>query len=149
MPSKASDESPLSIAPYQANDEAAVIALWEDCGLTRPWNNPAKDIARKLTTQPELFLIAHLGPAVVGSAMAGYDGHRGWIYYLAVAPGQQRHGIGQQLMARVEQTLIAMGCPKINLQIRTTNSKVAAFYRALGYQADDVQSMGKRLIADE
>jgi ribosomal protein S18 acetylase RimI-like enzyme len=145
MPSKPE----LVIGPYQPSDEAAVIALWEVCGLTRPWNDPAKDIARKLTTQPELFLIARHDRAVVGSAMAGYDGHRGWVYYLATAPDMQRHGIGQQLMTRVEELLTALGCPKLNLQIRTSNEEVAAFYKALGYQTDDVASMGKRLIADE
>jgi len=149
MPNDQTPKPPLSIDPYQTDEEAAVIALWEACGLTRSWNDPAKDIARKLTTQPELFFIAHLDQAVVGSAMAGYDGHRGWVYYLAVAPDVQRSGIGQQLMARVEQALTALGCPKINLQIRAGNQKVAAFYRALGYQTDEVNSMGKRLILDE
>jgi len=149
MPNDLTSEPPLSIEPFQTCEEAAVIALWEACGLTRSWNDPAKDIARKLTIQPELFFIAHMDQVVVGSAMAGYDGHRGWVYYLAVAPDRQRNGIGQQLMARVEQALTALGCPKINLQIRTTNENVAGFYRARGYQTDDVGSMGKRLIADE
>lgn len=148
MPTETSNPA-LVINPYHPEDESAVIALWTACGLTRPWNDPAKDIARKLTTQPELFLIARLaGERIVGSAMAGYDGHRGWINYLAVSPDMQRQGVGQQLMSRVEQSLTELGCPKINLQIRETNQEIAAFYKALGYQTDPVTSMGKRLIAD-
>ncbi len=134
-------------------DEAAAVALWRDCGLLRPWNDPHKDIARKQTVQPGLFLVA-LAPgadgveAIVGTAMAGYDGHRGSVYYLAVAPGRQRLAIGRSLMARVEQQLLAMGCPKINVLVRTTNVQVMAFYEKLGYARDDALGLGKRLIPD-
>ena len=148
MPIDSTHEPAVLIGPYKTSEEAAVIALWEACGLTRTWNDPAKDIARKLTTQPKLFFVARLGQSIIGSVMAGYDGHRGWVNYLAVAPNMQRRGIGQQLMARVEQALADLGCPKLNLQIRATNQPAAAFYQALGYQTDEVISMGKRLIED-
>lgn len=143
----------LVIRPFEMADEAAAVALWRDCGLLRPWNDPHKDIARKQTVQPGLFLVA-LAPgadgveAIVGTAMAGYDGHRGSVYYLAVAPGRQRLAIGRSLMARVEQQLLAMGCPKINVLVRTTNVQVTAFYEKLGYARDDALSLGKRLIPD-
>lgn len=143
----------LVIRPFEMADEAAAVALWRDCGLLRPWNDPHKDIARKQTVQPGLFLVA-LAPgadgveAIVGTAMAGYDGHRGSVYYLAVAPGRQRLAIGRSLMARVEQQLLAMGCPKINVLVRSTNVQVMAFYEKLGYARDDALSLGKRLIPD-
>ena len=134
-------------------DEAAAVALWHDCGLLRPWNDPRKDIARKQAVQPGLFLVAMAqgldgGQVLVGTAMAGYDGHRGSVYYLAVAPGRQRLAIGRSLMERVEQQLLAMGCPKINVLVRTTNVQVIAFYEKLGYARDDAFSLGKRLIPD-
>lgn len=134
-------------------DEAAAVALWRDCGLLRPWNDPHKDIARKQSVQPELFLVALAPgpdgvPVLVGTAMAGYDGHRGSVYYLAVAPGHQRLAIGRSLMVQVEQQLLAMGCPKLNVLVRTTNVQVVAFYEKLGYARDDAFSLGKRLIPD-
>ncbi|WP_366444417.1 GNAT family acetyltransferase [Acidovorax sp. 39-64-12] len=121
--------------------------------MLRPWNDPHKDIARKQAVQPGLFLVALLQGRVrenvlVGTAMGGYDGHRGSVYYLAVAPGRQRLAIGRSLMERVEQRLLAMGCPKINVLVRTTNVQVIAFYEKLGYARDDAFSLGKRLIPD-
>jgi ribosomal protein S18 acetylase RimI-like enzyme len=130
-------------------DEAAVIALWRQCGLTRPWNDPGKDIARKLEVDPELFIVAVENGELVGSAMGGYEGHRGWVNYLAVRPDLRRQGIGRKLMLRLEGDLKARGCPKINLQIRTSNLAAVGFYRALGYAADEVVSMGKRLERDD
>ena len=139
----------MTIRAFEAADEAAVIALWQDCGLTRPWNDPRKDIDRKRTPQPEMFLIAELEGEVVGSAMLGYDGHRGWVNYLAVSPTRRGRGLARALMASGEALLAAAGCPKLNLQIRSSNAGVIAFYQHLGYGQDDVVSMGKRLIADE
>lgn len=136
------------IRAFRAADTEAVVALWRSCGLIRPWNDPHRDIERKLEVQQELFLVAVVSNAIVGSIMAGYEGHRGWINYLAVDPAFRRQGVATALVARVEQVLTAMGCPKINLQIRRDNHDVADFYEALGYLADDVLSMGKRLIAD-
>lgn len=142
----------LRIRSYEAGDEAAVVALWNACGLVRPWNDPYKDIARKLTVQPDMFLIGTVqeeGPdQLVATAMVGYDGHRGWVNYLAVAPGRQRLALGRRMMAEAESLLLARGCPKINLQVRTTNAGVIAFYKKLGYAQDDAVSLGKRLIPD-
>jgi ribosomal protein S18 acetylase RimI-like enzyme len=138
----------LAIRPYQPGDEGAVIRLWHACGLTRPWNDPHKDIARKLSVQSELFLVGEADGVVVASVMAGYDGHRGWVNYLAVDPACQRRGYARALMRHVEQAFVDMGCPKINLMIRTGNSAVLDFYKRLGYQPDDVISCGKRLIPD-
>jgi ribosomal protein S18 acetylase RimI-like enzyme len=138
----------MLIRPYQQADESAVIALWDECKLTRPWNDPRKDIARKLNVQRELFLVGEVEGRVMASIMGGYDGHRGWVNYLAVQPGFQRRGYGHALMQAVEQGLLAMGCPKINLQVRSNNESVLAFYRHIGYVQDEVVSLGRRLIPD-
>ncbi len=140
----------LAIGPFVPADEAAVIALWRRCGLVRPWNDPARDIARKRAEQPELFGVLRDDDAgVVGTVMAGYDGHRGWINYLAVDPDRQRQGLGRRLMAWAEERLAARGCPKINLQVRQGNEAVLGFYAALGYADDRVVSLGKRLVHDD
>ena len=139
----------MQIRPYEESDEAAVVALWQVAGLTRPWNDPHKDIARKLAVQREMFLVGTIDGEVVASAMAGYDGHRGWVNYLAVAPTQRGHGYARLLMQRIEEMLLAMGCPKINLQVRTTNTAVIDLYRHLGYAQDEAVSLGKRLIPDQ
>ena len=139
----------MQIRPFTPADTDAVIALWSIVGLTRPWNDPAKDIERKLTTQPELFLVgADADGAVVGTAMVGYDGHRGWVHYLAVSPAQQGGGLGRELRAAAERLLIGLGCPKINLMVRTGNDRVIGFYEALGYGTDEVALLSKRLIPD-
>jgi ribosomal protein S18 acetylase RimI-like enzyme len=138
----------LTIRPFAPADEAAVVALWDASGLTRPWNDPHRDIARKLRVQPEWFLIAALGDEIIGTVMAGYDGHRGWVNYLAVAPAQRRAGVGRALMSEVERLLGDAGCPKINMQIRGTNESAVGFYQALGYTVDDVISLGRRLEHD-
>ncbi len=138
----------MHIRPFAPADEAGVIALWQACGLTRPWNDPAKDIRRKLRVRPEWFLVGELDGAIVASAMLGYDGHRGWIYYLGVSPALRRQGVGRAIMMEAERLLRAEGCPKINLQVRSTNLEVVEFYRSLGFQLDDVVSMGKRLEED-
>ena len=138
----------MTIRPFAVTDTDEGVALWEECGLVRPWNDPRKDIERKLRVQPELFLVAQDGTEVVGSVMAGFDGHRGWIYYLAVAASHQRLSLGRALMQQAEKSLVELGCPKVNLMVRSTNEAVIGFYRRLGYEQDDVVSMGKRLIAD-
>ena len=139
----------MHIRAFQANDEAAVVALWRACDLTRPWNDPHKDIARKLRAQPELFLVGQWQGQIIASAMFGYEGHRGWLNYLAVLPEHQRKGHAKALMAHGEALLLALGCPKINLQVRASNAQVLAFYQTLGYRDDEVVSMGKRLIRDQ
>jgi len=141
-------ESPLLIRPFQTEDEDALVALWKMCELTVPWNNPHKDIARKLQVQPELFLVGILDNSLIATVMGGYEGHRGWINYLAVHQDFQGKGYGQEIMNSVETGLREMGCPKINLQIRTGNNKIASFYQKLGFTNDHVVSMGKRLEAD-
>lgn len=138
----------MRIRPYANADEAAVIALWQRCELTRAWNDPKKDIERKLAVRPDLFLVGEEGGEVIATAMAGYEGHRGWVNYLAVSPERQRQGLARALMAEVERLLLAEGCPKINLQIRTSNARAIEFYRRLGYSVDETVSMGKRLIPD-
>jgi ribosomal protein S18 acetylase RimI-like enzyme len=139
----------MQIRPFQRADQAAVIALWEECQLTRPWNDPRKDIARKLAVQPELFLVGTVNGEIVGSVMAGYEGHRGWVNYLAVAPRARRRGHARALMQHVEQLLLERGCPKLSLLVRSSNPDAIAFYRRLGYAQDDSVSLGKRLISDE
>jgi ribosomal protein S18 acetylase RimI-like enzyme len=137
------------VRAFKEADEARVIELWTLAGLVRAWNDPKKDIARKLKVQRELFLVAELEGVIVGCVMAGYDGHRGWVNYLAVDLGQRRRGIGTALMRDAERRLRLVGCPKINLQIRRENSDVQKFYAAIGFSEDASVSMGKRLESDE
>jgi len=139
----------MQFRPYSPADEASVIGLWNDCGLTRPWNDPVKDIARKLTVQPEMFLVGEVDGRIVASGMFGFDGTRGWVHYLAVAPGRQGESLGRAVMAEGERLLTEMGCPKLNLQVRAGNERVLGFYAALGYEPDGTVSLGKRLIADD
>lgn len=134
---------------FRPADETGVIELWQQCGLIRPWNDPRADIARKLADSPELFFVAARDGRPVATCMAGYDGHRGWIYYLAVAPALQRHGIATKIMGIAEAELTNMGCPKIDLMVRDTNQAVIDFYRAIGYRDDPVVVLSKRLIEDE
>lgn len=138
----------VEIRSYQASDESAVIRLWTESDLVRPWNDPRKDIQRKLTVQRELFLVGVLGSELVATVMAGYDGHRGWVNYLAVAERHRRRGFGRILMQHVEARLKDMGCPKLNMQVRATNRAVVAFYAHLGYAEEQNISLGKRLIPD-
>jgi ribosomal protein S18 acetylase RimI-like enzyme len=171
----------MEIRSFDVADTEAVVALWQECGLTRPWNDPRADIERKLTVQPELFLVgvepdlaagavgargaqgasgarnaadvnaghaSRAGESVIASAMVGYDGHRGWVNYLAVSPAWQRRGYARALMLEAERLLMARGCPKLNLQVRSSNSEALEFYAALGYEPDHAVSFGKRLVAD-
>jgi len=138
--------SSFHIRQYLSKDQKAVIDLWQKCNLTRPWNNPKLDIERKLKVNPELFLVGLLDNKIIATVMGGYEGHRGWINYLAVDPNYQKRGWGKQIMKAVEDKLLAMGCPKINLQIRTDNLSAVSFYKKIGYKMDEVISMRKRLI---
>ena len=135
----------MEIREFSEADEVAVISLWNECGLVVPWNDPAEDIGRKLKVDRDLFLVGHDDDELVATVMGGYEGHRGWINYLAVKPSTRRKGYGQEIMHAVEDRIKNRGCPKINLQIRTGNAGVAAFYEAIGYGTDDVIGMGKRL----
>ena len=130
---------------YASADRDQVVALWQACKLVVPWNVPEQDIATKVAFQPELFFVAERDGRVVGSVMAGYEGHRGQINYLAVLPDQRGSGLGRQLMDHAEAVLREMGAPKINLQVRAANRDVIDFYEALGYRVDDTVNLGKRL----
>lgn len=138
----------MNIRPFESRDTDAVIALWQSCELTRPWNNPALDIKRKCAVDDDLFLVSEENGEITGTVMGGYEGHRGWINYLAVAPHCRNNGLGRRLMQAVESRLLALNCPKINLQVRTGNDAVIAFYEAIGFSDDKCVSMGKRLIPD-
>ncbi len=140
----------IEIRVYREADERAVADLWREIFPDAPeWNVPERDIWRKLSVQRELFFVACNDDALIGTAMAGYDGHRGWVYYVAVAPANRRQGIGEALMRRVESGLAAAGCPKLNLQVRAENIGVVAFYKKLGYTIEERVSLGKRLKGPE
>lgn len=124
------------------------VALWRDSGLTRPWNDPHADVMRALREPTSTVLAARDEQgALLGTAMVGHDGHRGWVYYLAVAPAQRRKGLGRDLMRASEQWLVARGVPKLNLMVRNTNTAVLAFYESLGYEDGDVIVLGRFLDA--
>jgi len=139
----------MQIRPYDQRDEEQVVQLWNACGLIVPQNNPRLDILRKLQVQPEMFLVACSDGQVIATVMAGYEGHRGWINYLAVHPDHQRTGIGRRMMEAAEDHLRSIGCPKINLQVRSSNAGVIEFYQRIGFKMDDVVSLGKRLEPDQ
>jgi ribosomal protein S18 acetylase RimI-like enzyme len=138
----------MEVRPFSIENEQAVITLWQKCGLVQPWNIPHLDIQRKLKVNPELFLVGTVGVKIIATAMGGYEGHRGWVNYLAVDPAFRKKGFGRQLMAEIENRLLALGCPKINLQVRTDNIPARGFYSRIGYKDDNVISLGKRLIDD-
>ena len=141
-------ESSLLIRPFKEVDEEELVTLWKICKLTVPWNDPYKDIARKIKVQPELLLVGQLEDKLIASVMAGYDGHRGWINYFAVHPNFQARGYGGQLMENVEDRLRKLGCPKMNLQIREGNDNVFSYYQKLGFIEEKRINMGKRLEND-
>ena len=130
-------------------DTAALVALWRSAGLLRPVNDPVRDIVRKLGHDPDGLLVAEQAGRIVGSVMVGYDGHRGWINYLAVDPDHRRSGIGRALVAAAEEHVAALGGAKVNLQVRASNAAAIAFYRRIGYAVDDVVSFGRRMVQDQ
>lgn len=136
---------PVVIEPATAGDAATVIALWHACGLTRPWNDPQADYALALATPTSTILVARNGDAIIASVMTGFDGHRGWVYYLAVDSAQRRGGFGRQMMAAAEAWLRGIGSPKIQLMVRGDNHDATGFYKALGYEVQDVVTIGRRL----
>ena len=138
----------MEIRQYEDSDRQQVIALWKELELVVPWNDPDKDIDRKLSVDPNTFFVGEVGGELMATMMVGYDGHRGWVNYLAVSLSQQRRGYASKLMAYAEEILIAKGCPKLNLQVRGTNKKVLRFYESIGYIDDRAVSLGKRLIPD-
>lgn len=138
----------MEIRKYIETDEQQVIDLWIKCHLVVSSNNPKRDIQRKLKVDRDLFLVGILDEKVIATVMGGYEGHRGWINYLAVDPGFQGKGYGRLMMEAIEQRIRLKGCPKINLQVRATNKAVIQFYRSLGYTDDHVIGLGKRLEED-
>jgi ribosomal protein S18 acetylase RimI-like enzyme len=139
----------LEVRPFEASDRAALIELWRRCDLARPWNDPDRDIDRKLARDRELLLVGLVDGELVATVMAGYDGHRGWVNYLGVDPSARAAGHGAAMMLAAEARLRELGCPKVNLQIRTSNLDAVRFYESIGYSMDDVVSMGRRLIDDD
>jgi ribosomal protein S18 acetylase RimI-like enzyme len=138
-----------AIRPFVEQDSEALVSLWQACDLTRPWNDPRRDIQRKLSLDDGCFwVVEDDARTIVGSVMFGYDGHRGNVYYLCVDPNAQGLGIGTILMNEIETFLREIGCPKINIMVRTTNLPVIDFYQSAGYSKDEVICLGKRLIPD-
>ena len=136
----------VEIRQFKDEDHAQVVALWREVFPDDPpWSEPAAMIRRKLTVQPELFLVGHIDGQIVATVMAGFDGVRGWIHHLSVQASYRRQGIAALLMTHAEKGLEALGCPKVNLQVRATNSAVIEFYRAIGYDMEERASLGKRL----
>jgi hypothetical protein len=135
----------LHIRDFREADRAAVMALWEACALTRPWNDRNADMDRAVASRDATILVGTLSDVVIASVMVGHDGHRGWIYYLAVTPGQQGRGHGREMVAEAELWLTARGAPKVQLMLRNENQGAAEFYAALGYECQDVAVLGKWL----
>lgn len=138
----------IRIRPLAEADTDAVVALWHAAELTRPWNDPYRDIERARAVWPDLLLVAADGHRIVGTVLAGYDGHRGWLSYLATDPEHRGEGIGRALVGEAEERLRALGCPKVQLMVRPGNEGVTGFYDALGYTEQRIVLMGKRLVAD-
>ncbi|WP_311879263.1 GNAT family acetyltransferase [Microbacterium forte] len=141
------------VRAFDRADTESVVALWTEAGLTRPWNDPRLDIERKLTVQPELFLVVEdeersTSARIIGTVMAGYDGHRGWLYYLATARSHRHQGIARSLVREAERLLLDMGCPKVQLMVREGNEEALGFYDDLGYERFSVSNTGRRLIVD-
>lgn len=135
----------IVISQFKDDQTEALVELWKKCNLVVPWNDPYEDIKLKTSFQPELLFVAELNDKMVGTVMVGYEGHRGWINYLAVDPDVQLKGLGRRIMEYAEEVLTKMGCVKINLQVRETNTGVITFYEKIGYKRDAVVSFGKRL----
>jgi ribosomal protein S18 acetylase RimI-like enzyme len=142
----------MRIRPVTSRDAQAVLALWREVfpeydDPARPQRSPAASVARKLAFGDGLFWLAERDGDVLGTAMAGYDGHRGWLYSVGVHPGARGAGVGRALVREAERALAALGCPKVNLQVFGSNGGALAFWRTLGYAEDAVLSLGKRLGA--
>lgn len=135
----------MRIRPAGPADEAATVALWQAVGLTRPWNDANADFRMALAGPTSTVLLAEADGAIAGGVMVGFDGHRGWVYYLGVDPTRQRSGLGRALMAAAEDWLKARDCPKLMFMVRSDNLATKAFYAALGYEDNAVVTMGRRL----
>lgn len=138
----------MKISNFDMVDTEAVIKLWQTCDLTRPWNDPQKDIDRKMMDRNGAFWVGRIDGIIMASIMIGYDGHRGSINYLAIDPAFKGRGFGRLMMQRAEEFLISIDCPKISFCVRRGNEPVIEFYDKIGYKPDDVLFFGKRLISD-
>lgn len=138
----------VTIRQYEPGDEHDVVDLWRQCGLLRAWTDAKSEIARNQKSADGRLLVATSGVRLVATVMAGYDGRRGWINYVAVAPPYQRTGVGRAMMEAAEAYFRELDCPKVNLQVRQANHGAMEFYRALGYEVDEVVSLGKRLVGE-
>jgi ribosomal protein S18 acetylase RimI-like enzyme len=132
----------MRIRDYQTEDEAALVELWQACGLTRPWNDPQMDIAMAISTPGSRILVGELSSTIVASAMVGFDGHRGWIYYMAVAPDRRGQGLGRMMFGAAKSWLKDCGALKLQLMVRADNEKAIGFYRALGLEPQAVTTLG-------
>lgn len=139
----------MIIRPFENDDRQTVIKLWRRCGLVVAWNDPEADIDRKLRVDPELFVVGIAGSRLVATAMGGYDGHRGSLYYLAVDAQHQGRGYGRKIADYLADLLEQRGCPKLNIMVRSSNTRMIDFYHRLGFKTDEVVCLGKRLIEDE
>jgi ribosomal protein S18 acetylase RimI-like enzyme len=139
----------LSIAPIGDADVAEVIALWQACGLTRPWNDPAADIALARRGPNSTILIGRDGDAMIATAMVGHDGHRGWVYYVAVDPARREKGFGRAIMNAAEDWLRQAGVAKLQLMVRRENAKAGAFYQSIGYAESQTIILAKWLDGRE
>lgn len=135
----------MIIRPFEEKDRDGVVSLWEACDLVVPWNDPSRDIDLKLAVDPDMLLVGIIDGEVVASVMGGYEGHRGWINYLAVLPAMRGRGLGRKMMEAVEERIRSRGCPKICLQVRKTNPGAVGFYKHMGYSEDEVVGLGKML----
>jgi ribosomal protein S18 acetylase RimI-like enzyme len=135
----------MDVVSLSPSDFDSAVALWRDVGLTRPWNDPMDDLRRAVAGPSSTVLAGHDAGALVATAMVGHDGHRGWVYYVAVRPDQRGRGHGRAIMRACETWLSERDVPKLDLMIRTDNHEVIAFYATLGYGHDDVVVMSKRL----
>jgi GNAT superfamily N-acetyltransferase len=138
----------LEIRQFNPDDRDPVVKLWESCGLLRPANDPIKDIARKLKERGDPVLVGIAEGETVATVMVGYEGHRGWLNYMAVMPSRRKKGYGRQMVREAERRLLAEGRRKVNHQVRATHVEAVKFYAAMGYSQDNVLSCGKRLEHD-
>lgn len=144
-----SAETRMTLRDFDDGDADAVVALWQRCGLTRPWNDPHKDILRKTKSGNGAFWVGTIDGRLMASVMIGYDGHRGSINYLAIDPDFAGQSLGRDIMAKAEAFLFDLDCPKVAFCVRRENDAVLNFYDKLGYGIDDVYALGKRLIPDD
>ncbi len=133
------------IRPIREGEDEAVIALWTACGLTRPWNDPVADLNLAKSGATSAVLVAADDAGIGGTIMVGFDGHRGWVYYLAVDPGRRRTGLGRSLMAAAQDWLMVRGAPKLQLMVRSDNEAAVGFYQRLGLERQEVIVLGRRL----